>query len=940
LPLQTVETTALNAAVRVLPLVGRKLYDKRKLRKLCDAASAVYVSGDASSFLEGLSSAQLKRFDGLISSGQFRHLMHQTMICTLKGQDPDDLASLREQVRITLSHDGTFAGADLLQATDVTFDLLRNSVIAVGNADPSSLRTGHAVAASTDISAMWARNSDLCRRVTELAGFIKFADQVRSQAKQLFGKLRLPNVVTARSVPYSQLYVPPLFAQLNSDSFELDLDLDTVVTQQLRTVVLGDPGAGKSTLARKLVYDLAADKLENLLGVVPILLVVRDHTQSIKNEHELVEHYLKAACRKSYNLDPPDEALEYLLMNGRAVVVIDGVDELGDARFRESFASSVVAFATLYPLVTLVTTSRTVGYEDAPLDRSLFSDVRVKPFNRRQVETYSKRWFQLDESVRKMERKDLASAFLADSAELDDLRMNPLLLSLLCALYSSEHYIPRNRPEVYQKCADLLFDKWDRSRGIEVRQELGAYVRTAIRRLAWRIFTDPQGRQALPKAEIRQFLATEVLAKRFAEEDEAIQAAEDFLDFCTGRAWVLTDIGTDRKETRYGFVHRTFLEYFAAAQLVKQDPTPSAVWRKLRPHLHEDSDRWAVVSSLAVQILDGERDDGGDSLLRLALGVILQNASDTLGNLESLSFCTALLRYISPNTDTLTRIVDLVLKGTCTIPVRRRLENTHDGGGLAVDAILEVMLGVTLPENSVRAGRIVAELISELAVTADVEDSTGCVYVALKMGFLDELDNYEKSVAAQVQEALALREMPDVAAYWNRVLFLPSADVVESRGIRSLFESARILGITLYPPAVSLLASALGAPGDGSKVVRIECLSSLYPTVARLAEEVATVEGWRSIGRHVEWRPVTEVLSHGALSALPVAARGSAALLLLAFFADTRGEVLALEDQRIRWVATARQESARRSAAVEAVNSWNLPEIAHTLLIRWIHAEL
>ena len=55
---------------------------------------------------------------------------------------------------------------------------------------------------------------------------------------------------------------------------------------------------------------------------------------------------------------------------------------------------------------------------------------------------------------------------MIESEKVSDLRSNTLMLSLMCNIYRQENYIPENRPKIYQKCAEMLFKKWDKHRGI------------------------------------------------------------------------------------------------------------------------------------------------------------------------------------------------------------------------------------------------------------------------------------------------------------------------------------------------------------------------------------------------------------------------------------------------------------------------------------------
>jgi len=465
-----ITSTVVAAAAKVLPVLARQAITKARWRKITASAESMLVAGGAERFLEHLDAAQLRRLEHFVKSAEFDHLMLKALVCDASGGKDEDTSLVREQLRLALQRGEVFAGGDLVQATDALLELLFSSVHAVRREAPGVLDHGRAVASAAQIAAAGARNCQLLSQVGSLNEINDFARKMRGQTKQLHGKLKLPNVAQSRSVAYSQLYVAPTLMEKFDDSGKAESwDLDKLMNRRLRTVILGDPGAGKSTLAGKFVHDVSTGKFEALQDHVPLLLVVREHTQSLRTDHQTLLHYLEAACRRPYGVTLPAEGLEYLLLNGRAVVVIDGVDELGESRFRERFMQLVEGFANLYPLTRIIVTSRVVGYQDAPLDEALFPVLRVAPFDETQVGQYSRFWFKLDKSISKDERDKLANSFLNESfKDANDIRTNPLMLSLLCVLYSSEGFIPHNRPAIYEKCAELLFDMWDRLRGIPV----------------------------------------------------------------------------------------------------------------------------------------------------------------------------------------------------------------------------------------------------------------------------------------------------------------------------------------------------------------------------------------------------------------------------------------------------------------------------------------
>ncbi len=84
---------------------------------------------------------------------------------------------------------------------------------------------------------------------------------------------------------------------------------------------------------------------------------------------------------------------DYLLTSGRAVVILDGPDELTDVALRQRAATVVDAFALRYPFVPPLVTSRRVGYRDAPLTAGLFRTAAIAPMDEARVARYAANWF-------------------------------------------------------------------------------------------------------------------------------------------------------------------------------------------------------------------------------------------------------------------------------------------------------------------------------------------------------------------------------------------------------------------------------------------------------------------------------------------------------------------------------------------------------------------
>ena len=916
------EVDALQSAAKAIPFVAKRLYSHAQLKKLATGAEAKLVTPDPE-FIDKLAPEQLVALKSLIVSPVFSHLALQALIFRLGNMSDTQAEALRDHVRATIQHTGLYSQLDLYQATDLLLDLINRCVNAIViSASPSALNRDHAVKIAAEVAASMARNSSLLQQLNTLTDINNFGEALRTQTRLMHTKINTSHLSKAGGIDYTNLYITPNIIA-NGEAIELN----HLAAQYPRTVILGDPGAGKSTLATRLARDLSEDNVPDLEGQVPLLLVVRQHTQVIRSENNTLLHYLEAACRQPYNIDPTPHALDYLLLNGCCTVIIDGIDELGDSRYRKVFTELVNGFAHRYPLARVIVTSRIIGYKDAPLDAELFPAANISPFTLGQVKQYAQRWFRLDTSISAGEESGWVDSFMTQSEQAKDLRANPLVLSLLCALFRTRHSLPRNKPEIYEECAKLLFDMWDRQRGIDAAYHFAAHIRPAVQQIAWLMFTDRSGRQALPRSELQDFLAEYMLLRRFPDPNDAIQAADDFLDFWAGRAWVLTDLGADALQPHYGFVHRTFLEFFAATQLVKHDPHADAVWKQLREHI--SAGEWDVVSQLAVQILDRSCDDGADQLLRL----VIDEANTCLTKDQHrknalLDFAARTFDNVAPTNALLTKVVTEATRTACLVPAARRRMLGPSRNSINEDAVLEAILKCQNPDNVDRLARIAAATLVELAEGERESFSAGLIYAAIW-----ELQLYSPA-ANLIHKVLRGLEIPTAATNWHSLLFAPNAADIRHHGLMHLYQHSEVCGFRV-PSVVSKVVSARFSEQSSNNVTSAKrfledsyeaILAAWPPTLAvrELDSDLAKgICGFRSAD----------------LKALSARSKGTFLLLLapvLPIFAESQhASDATLFVKQLTSLAGRDPSSARESDAVELLNSWNLPCDVYNKLIRY-----
>lgn len=646
---------AASAVSRMAGPAVRRYSRARNLRHAVDLLDPAEVA------LPDLSLAQADSVRDYVISPKFHVIVTQVALLAVEEKNGLTVTKSKDVIAGELTNAlracGAWEPGTLRQVVDVLMQDLSRAITSmlqqVTDAGSSARELAAYVANARDQVTAAVRNSEMLERLTSLAGIHKFEADLRYQVWMLSQKMRVTSAGALRFVPFDALYVEA------SLRFAGDIDAAgfgpsgstqavTVPGSELfdtgdRVVLLGDPGGGKSTLAAKTVHDLADDPA----GPVPLQLALRDYVKGFQAGNTTIAGYLAGLCQSLYQVEPPSDALEYLLLNGRAVVIFDGLDEVFEPGVRTKVIDAIHGFAHRYPNTPILITSRKVGYAESPLDAALFPVAELQDFSPAQVAEYAHKWFALEKAPH-------ADKFIAESELVADLRANPLMLSLMCGLYRADGYIPAHRPDVYEKCALLLFKRWDEQRDIDV--PFDAHVQEAVQALAWRLCTEPDQHAVLTRAELQDFMTT-FLQDRFGNRADAANEASSFIDFCTGRAWILSKMGTSGEEEVFGFTHRTFLEYFAAIHLVRRYPDGTQLFEQLAGHLRHAE--WEVVGQLALQALKKAVANGINDFLTALLDAAAGSGPDDRSNL--LAFAERSLAFTVPSPAVVSQMAGAIL---------------------------------------------------------------------------------------------------------------------------------------------------------------------------------------------------------------------------------------------------------------------------------------
>jgi len=598
--------------------------------------------------LPGLSEELAPQLTGILSSDAVQATLQELLAARLTDADNIEANRARESFHLTIATADPALSSFGPPLAEYYDEQICSLVARLEADEPTLLAQIRSEALSARMIAIMRATE---RHIAALSGGPNrrteesFLASYRDHVLNYHGKLEPPDFDRRRRVPISDIYVPPAIYK-NADTASARHPSSAVSVWDLarlldRTVLLGDPGGGKTTASNVLMHYFASESNRR----IPFLVTLRNYAGPGRPGHSIAG-YIESELKSFYQCPPPPGLVDMLLLTGRAVILFDGLDELLDTSHRSDVASRIEHFCREYPLAPVLVTSRLVGYSQARLDEASFVTYRLGGFRDEDVSEYARKWFNLEDST----QADEAETFLAESESVTDLRTNPLLLSLMCILYRGEGSLPHNRVEVYEQCAQLLFKKWDARRHIYQELRADRYVERILRHLAWLLFTRDDTKTSVSERELVASTGNFLHGNWFESMEDACEAAAEFVEFTCGRLWVFSDVGTTATgETLYSFTHRTFLEYFAACQLAYDCDTPEELAQMLAPHVARGE--WEMVSELAVQIKDSTSAQGADRIY----GVLLQEPA-TGEQENTLRFLARTLRSAPPSPK-LTRIL-------------------------------------------------------------------------------------------------------------------------------------------------------------------------------------------------------------------------------------------------------------------------------------------
>lgn len=230
-------------------------------------------------------------------------------------------------------------------------------------------------------------------------------------------------------------------------------------------VLLGGPGAGKSTTAKSKIINYFKDGSSN---TIPFFIRLKDY-----NGTKPIFNYLIDKL-DSFGFPNPTETLKNSLFTPYSLCILDGLDEVRP-HLRKAICDQINEFYSNYFIHfgRLIITCRKEAYRDIPLD--IKSILEVRPLSDEQIKRFASKW-PLEYPLGKT--KETFFNELTTSPRIMELTRSPLLLVGGLMHYTEANLgIPEERFEYLQTMARWLVVDWAMAQGHPSEQYKNVYDR-------------------------------------------------------------------------------------------------------------------------------------------------------------------------------------------------------------------------------------------------------------------------------------------------------------------------------------------------------------------------------------------------------------------------------------------------------------------------------
>ncbi|MDB9449280.1 NACHT domain-containing protein [Dolichospermum circinale] len=363
----------------------------------------------------------------------------------------------------------------------------------------------------------------------------------------------------------------------------------TIANQCQYLMILGQPGAGKSTFLRKIGLEALKGNSKQIRGkYIPVLIELKQFTGNEVNIFNIITNEF-LSCQL-----PQAEAFTNQLLNqGKLLLLFDGLDEVPNKNF-ELVINKIQEFVKQYHQNKFIISCRTAAYRQKFND---FNEFIIADFDDQQIQQFINNWFY-SEVDKKLGTAEKCWNKINSEEATRELARTPLLLTFLCLEYDESQDLPKKKATLYGNALDILLRRWASEKRLPyepIYRQLGIDLeKIMLAEIAYDNF-------AKDKLFFSQTQVLNQIQKFLDNNDNAPKNldAGKILDAITIEQGILVE----RARDVFSFSHLTLQEYLTAQYIDDH----RLIEKLVTEHLTDE--RWKEVFLLVAGVMRGGTDD-------------------------------------------------------------------------------------------------------------------------------------------------------------------------------------------------------------------------------------------------------------------------------------------------------------------------------------------
>lgn len=250
--------------------------------------------------------------------------------------------------------------------------------------------------------------------------------------------------------------------------------IDEALCGASHLLIKGTAGSGKTTLLQWIAVRAASqtfsEPLTELNERVPFFIRLRQYSETAFPSPEEFTRRLAPSITGRMPAGWVHDQLE----EGRAVVLLDGVDEIPEHQ-RGELRLWLKDLAASFPSNVFIVTSRHHAVSEDWLVEEGFKELELQPMSVADIDSFVSHWHSAVKVELEDEEEKLGLVHLETNLKtvvqrnrpIRNLATSPLLCAMICALHRDmRQQLPSDRIELYEACTRMLLERRDLERGV------------------------------------------------------------------------------------------------------------------------------------------------------------------------------------------------------------------------------------------------------------------------------------------------------------------------------------------------------------------------------------------------------------------------------------------------------------------------------------------